>query len=359
MRTFFAAMTCAALGAFSAACSGAVSVAHASNAPSFAGKSITMIIPSTPGGGTDTTGRAIGAFLTEHLPGKPGLVIRNMPGANGMTALNFFVRQVEADGYTITMGSSSQADPVHYRIPQALYNPAEFEIIGGAGRGGTVLMINKAAMARLQDRNAPPVMMGSLMGVPRSGMLSTAWGIEFLGWNAKWVVGYPGTNDLMLALSRGEIDMTSTGNMFQIEKFLSSGKFQVLSQSGSLEGGAFVAREDFGGAPLFHEQMRGKIKDDIAAKGFAYWSSLTAIDKWLALPAKTPQAMVQVYREAFINAVKDPRFSEKGKTLSEDFEPMSHEDVKMLLVALNETPIEATNYINEMLRRQGLDPGGK
>jgi tripartite-type tricarboxylate transporter receptor subunit TctC len=327
--------------------------------PSFAGKSITMIIPSTPGGGTDTTGRAIGAFLADHLPGKPSLVIRNMPGANGMTALNFFVRQVEADGFTLTMGSSSQADPVHYRTPQAFYNPSDFEIIGGAGRGGTVLMINTDALARLRDPKAAPVVMGSLVGVPRSGMLSTAWGIEFLGWNAKWVVGYPGTNDLMLALSRGEIDMTSTGNMFQIAKFLSDGKFKVLSQSGALENGAFVAREDFGGAPLFHEQMKGKIRDEVAAKGFAYWSSLTAIDKWLALPAKTPKPVVEVYREAFKAATKDPRFAEKGKTLSEDFEPMSHEDVKMLLTSLSDTPLEATDYINKMLRKQGLDPGGK
>jgi len=342
-----------------AASLGAPMACLASSDPDFTGKNVTMIIPSAPGGGTDTTGRAIGAFLTDHLPGKPTLTIRNIPGANGMTALNYFVRQVEPDGYTITMGSSSQADPVHYRTSQAFYNPAEFEVIGGAGRGGTVLMINKAALARLHDRSAPPVVMGSLVGVPRSGMLSTAWGIEFLGWNAKWVVGYPGTNDLMLALSRGEIDMTSTGNMFQIEKFLASGSYQVLSQSGALENGNFVARDDFGDAPLFHEQMTGKINNEMAAKGFAYWSSLTAIDKWLALPAKTPKPMVDAYREAFINAVKDPRFAEKGKTLSEDFDPMSHEDVKMLLVSLDQTPMEATNYINDMLRRQGLNPGGK
>jgi hypothetical protein len=45
--------------------------------------------------------------------------------------------------------------------------------------------------------------------------------------------------------------------------------------------------------------------------------------------------------------------------LSEDFEPMSHEDVKMLLTSLSDTPLEATDYINKMLRKQGLDPGGK
>ena len=331
----------------------------AQDAPSFAGKNVTMIVPSAPGGGTDTTGRAIAGILVDHLPGKPGLVIRNVPGANGMTALNFFVRQVEADGLTITMGSSSQADPVHYRVPQAFYNPSRFEMIGGAGRGGTVLMINKDAVPRLLDPKAKPVVMGSLVGIPRSGMLSTAWGIEFLGWNATWVVGYKGTNDLMLALDRGEIDMTSTGNMFQIKKLISTGNFQVLSQSGSLENGKFVAREDFGDAPLFHEKLSGRINNELAAKAFIYWSNLTAIDKWLALPEKTPPRIVEAYREAFRKTANDPALVEKGKTLSEDFEPMSYEDVRSLINALDSTPPEAIEYINVMLKKQGLEPGGK
>ncbi len=54
MKTIAAAVLVASLGAPLAS--------FASGAPNFAGKSITMIIPSTPGGGTDTTGRAIGAF---------------------------------------------------------------------------------------------------------------------------------------------------------------------------------------------------------------------------------------------------------------------------------------------------------
>jgi tripartite-type tricarboxylate transporter receptor subunit TctC len=337
----------------------ATGAAVAQETPSFAGKTITMIVPSSPGGGTDTTGRAIAGILVEHLPGKPSLAIRNIPGANGMAALNHFVRLVEPDGLTLTMGSSSQADPVHYRVPQAFYDPSKFEIIGGAGRGGTVLMINKRSLPRLTDPKSKPVIMGSLVGIPRSGMLTTAWGIEFLGWNARWVVGYKGTNDLMLALDRGEVDMTSTGNMFLIKKFLATGNFAVLSQSGSLENGKFVAREDFGNAPLFHESMQGKIKDELAAKGFAYWSNLTAIDKWLALPEKTPAAIVHAYREAYRQTVKDPALLEKGRSLSEDFEPMSHTDVKALIDGLASTPPEAINFINTMLRRQGLDPSGK
>src|SRR4051812_2287413 len=53
----------------------------------FKGKSITMLIGSDPGGGTDASGRLVAPFLAKHLPGQPTVVVRNMPGADGMTAL--------------------------------------------------------------------------------------------------------------------------------------------------------------------------------------------------------------------------------------------------------------------------------
>jgi hypothetical protein len=56
-----------------------------------------------------------------------------MPGAEGMTALNFFVQQVKPDGLTLTMGSGSQAEPTHYRKPQSQFDPTTFVFIGGAG----------------------------------------------------------------------------------------------------------------------------------------------------------------------------------------------------------------------------------
>lgn len=322
---------------------------------SFAGKSITMIIPTSAGGGTDATGRFIASALAKYLPGKPAVIARNVPGANGITAMNYFVQQAPTDGFTISMGSSSQADPVHYRAPQAHFDPTLLTIIGGAGRGGTVLIISKDAEARLHDRNAAPVVMGSLVGVPRSGMLTTAWGIAFLGWNAKWVIGYRGTNDLVLALERGEIDMTSFGNIFQIKKLLATGRFKVLSQSGTLENGRFVPRDDFGDAPLFADQMTGKITDPLALKAFEYWSNLTAIDKWIALPSNSDARMVAAYRRAYQDASNDADFLEKGKKISEEFGAMSHSDVELILGALGSTPPEAIDYINTMLLRQGLE----
>lgn len=322
---------------------------------SFQGKTVTMIIGSAPGGGTDLSGRLIANFLAANLPGSPNVIVRNIPGAQGVIAMNFFVQQVAADGLTVIMGSTSQADPLLYRKPASQFDPTKFAIVGGAGRGGTVLLIRKGAEERLYDKNKPPVMMGSLGGVPRSGMQMTAWGIAFLNWNAKWVVGYPGTNELLLALERGEIEMASTGNLFHIQKLLGTSQFKILVQSGTLKNGQMVPRPEFGDSQPVVTLMRGKISDPLAQQAFDYWASITSLDKWIALPPNTPEPFVQAYREAFKKSFNDPAFAEAGKKISEEFEPMSHEDVGLLIQKLGSTSPDALAFISTMLRKQGLE----
>lgn len=328
--------------------------AIAADGASFQGKSITMIIGNAAGGGTDASGRLVAQHIARHLPGTPGVIVRNVPGADGLTALNYFVQQTKPDGLTITMGASINVDPLHYRAPQSHYDPTRFAFVGGVGRGGTILLIETAARRRLYDKKAAPVVMGALGGVPHSGMLMTMWGIEYLGWNAKWVLGYRGTNDLMIALDRGEVELTSTANMFQIANLMQGDRFEVLTQSGTLDNGKVVGRPDFGDAPIFSQEMEGKITDPLAQKAFAFWRAQASIDKWLALPPDTPPAIVETYRKAYRELAADPEFIEQGKRMSEDFVPMSYRDIEQLVKTLDGTPAEATEYTNVLLRKQGV-----
>ena len=336
------------------ACLIGMPAALAQGAPSFEGKTVTLIISSAPGGGTDTFARVVALFMEKYLPGSPNVVVRNLPGAGGITAMNYMVQQVAPDGLTFVTAGNTMADPLSYRKQQSHFNPGEFGIIGGAGRGGEVLLINKDAEKRLTDKSAAPVVMGSLGGIPRSGMQMTAWGIEFLGWNAKWVIGYRGTNELMLALERGEIDMTATGNIFHIDKMVGTGKFNILVQSGALRNNEIGPRPDFGDAPVMSKLLEGKIADPLAGKAFLYWSSIAVTDKWMALPPKTPQAMIEAYRAAYGKTMQDPDFIERGKKTSEDFVPMTSADVEHLIRQLSTLPPEATDYMTVVLRKQGL-----
>jgi hypothetical protein len=244
---------------------------------------------------------------------------------------------------------------LHYRKPQAGFDPTKFALIGGIGRGGTVTILNRDAEKRLFDRSLPPVTMGSLSGLPRSGMQMTAWGIHFLNWNARWVLGYPSTVELLTALERGEIDMTAEAGMHNIVKFARDPRFKLLVQSGALENGTQVARREFGETPLFARLMDGKLADETQAKAFAYWTSIATIDKWVALPPGTPTPILAMYRDAWGKVMRDPQFVELGKRQSDDFTPMSHEDEELMMNTLGATPQAALEFINEMFRKQGLD----
>ena len=65
--------------------------------------------------------------------------------------------------------------------------------------------------------------------------------------------------------------------------------------------------------------------------------------------------VLDAYRAAFARVMRDPEFVERGKAMSEDFEPMASADVQALVNTLGEAPSEAINYLGGMLRKQGLD----
>ena len=328
--------------------------ALAQEAVSFKDKTVTMIIGYAAGGGTDTVGRLVARFFAKHLPGSPSVVARNVPGADGTIALNYMMKQTKPDGLSVTTGSSTQIDPLNYRKPQVEYDPTLFPFVGGIGQKGTGLLIRADALARLSDAKAPPVIMGSVGALPRSGMQITAWGIDLLGWNARWVVGYPGTNELMIALERGEVDMTSVANTRRTQQLIASGKYRVFVQPGVMIDGKNVPVSEFAEAPVFSDLLQGKVTDPLAQKAFDYWRSINSIDKWIGLLPETPADIVAAYRTALQRAAVDAEFVEIRAKITEDTTPVAHQDIELLVKTIAATSTEAMDYVKVILRRQGV-----
>jgi hypothetical protein len=185
-------------------------------------------------------------------------------------------------------------------------------------------------------------------------MQPALWCIEYLGWNAKWVIGYRGTSELMLAFDRGEIELTSTGNMFEIQDRLRNGELKILNQSGALENGKLVARTEFGNVPLFTDQMNGKVTDPIAQKALDYWIALSNADKWVALAPNTADDVLEVYREAFRRLSTDKELLDLSSRISDGFTPIMAGDFEGLVHTLTDTPPEALDYMKGLMRKQGL-----
>jgi hypothetical protein len=176
------------------------------------------------------------------------------------------------------------------------------------------------------------------------------------------VIGYPGTSEIALALQRGEVDMSSTGNLFLIKELINAKKAFPLVQSGTLAAGKLIPRSEFPKVPIFTAMVQSKITDPVAKQAFAYWEGINALDKWMALPPKTPSAIVKAYRAAFVKAVKDKNFLAQGrKVISQDFEAILPDDQTTMIVKVASSPPEALAYIQNLKKKNGLpvDKGKK
>ena len=321
---------------------------------SLQGKTISLIISSSPGGGTDTTARLIGNTLIKHLPGAPAITFRNLPSGGGLQANNLFASRTAPDGLTLLGGSRTDISPNKVRVGQSKYDPTKYEFIGGDASLGTLLLIRKEALPRLTDPNAKPVVYGDIDGT-RSGLLASLWAKEFLGWNLRWVVGYSGTSAMLLALRGGELDLAANQNAFHLTPMLQSGEFVGVAQLGIFDdSGKQVPRSAYGGAPLLEDLVLPKLD----TRQRAIFNSMQAdftTNKWMALPPGTPAHIVASYRAAYGKAVKDPEFLARvTKEIGEDFAPLSGERMKAIVTALAATSDADLEYLAQLRKKYSL-----
>jgi tripartite-type tricarboxylate transporter receptor subunit TctC len=312
-----------------------------------------MILGQAAGGGADTSARLIAAFLGKYLPGSPTVVVVNMPGANGIVANNYLVHQVAADGLTFIAGSGSQVISAAEQNAAVKYDPAQFEFIGSVQNPGTVLIAAKTAIPRLTNRKADPVVMAQV-GVARPGALFTIWGKEFLNWNVRTVTGYKGSQEVHLAVIRGEAEMMDTGAINVLGPMVDEGKYAGVSQIGLFSNGKFVRRGAFKDVPLISEQLSGKL-DARAQSALNSWLNAAAIGKFYALPPKTPVQLVAAYRSAYTQMQQDPEFQEKARVaLDPDYEMMSAEDTRQLVAAVMATSDQDREFLAQLRDKHGL-----
>lgn len=320
---------------------------------SFAGKTVTMTIGNAAGGGTDLYGRLVGRHLMPQLPGQPGLIVVNQPGAGGVVALNSWSIRAPNDGLAVTIGAGSQSDPGALAQTKAKYNPKDFKFVGGRGGHSQALFVNKKAVHRLSDKSLPPVIIGTVAGTLRGGNFQALWGVAFLGWNVKWVQGYPDSAQIRQALDREEIDMMSVGSDSDINYVLATGRFHVVSQTGVMRSGQPIAREDLR-APIFASLVEGKIKDPLAQRAFDYWNNLRQIGSWLALPPNTPDPVVDAYVKAFNAMVQDKNYIGEIERLDAGAPTATSVDLRILMDKLADVSPEVLDFIQAEQKRQGL-----
>lgn len=331
--------------------------AGAQDEVTFPGRTVRMIVGSAAGGVTDLGARLVGRFIGKYLPQSPAVVVQNMPAANGIAAANYFYQQVPRDGSAFLAGSSSQVTPAVIRTnPAVRYDPSKLAFIGGIENAGTVLVARNSAAARLAGGSGEPVVMAQVGGA-RTAALAAVWGAEYLGWSLRWVTGYEGTPQVVLALIRGEADMMDTASLGVIDPLLARGGFTAVLQTGVFSNGRIERRDGFPDVPLLSELLDDRIAS--AARGaFMSWLRTVQIGKYYALPPSTPERYLAAYRTAFAAMEADPEFKQLARTaIDPDYIMMSGTDTRRLIGEVVDTPGEALELINRLLRKYGLPSG--
>jgi hypothetical protein len=331
--------------------------AHSAETVSFQGKTLTILIAGGPGGTSDLSGRLFLPYMAKYLPGNPTVIVQDMPGAHGLIALNNFTQRSKPDGTTTMVASDSEIDPINYRVPESHYDPTTFSMVGGINLGGSQMIIRNDALARLTTPGTDPVILGSVVGYPHVGMQIAAWGIRYLGWNARWVTGYSNNSDLPIALERGEIDVTSLADesFYQLTQLLDKSKYTLLYQTGTDAGKLPSVMPQLAGVPLFSKAMEGKISDPIAQQAYDYWQDLSYLFKWMALPPGTPKPIVDAYRTAFKKMVTDPNFAKQSQNITPGFSILPAKELTETIRSAGEVEPAALDLMTKMLREQGMN----
>lgn len=329
--------------------------AAAEEQPSFAGKTVTMTIGFGAGGSVDLYGRTLGQYLMQHLPGKPSLVVINQLGAGGVVALNGWVARAEPNGLAVTLVAESQADPDAMLRTQAKYDTRTLKYVGGETAYSQGLFVNKDALARLTDKSQKPVIMGLVGSTLRSGNYGVLWATDYLGWNVRWVRGYPSTAELRQALERGEIDMSTFGASRDINDLFATGNFKVVIQGGTVKGGKRAARAAFGDAPILADLVKGKITDPQAQKAFDYTENVSQVGIWLALPPATPANIVAAYVKAFNATLADPQYRADFAKIDPDSPVASQADIENLVGKLASVSPATLDYVQAEVKRENVD----
>lgn len=319
----------------------------------YKGKTITILVTSSPGGGTDTTARLVSRFLAKYLPGSPGTIVQNMPGGGGTVASNYFVRRSKANGLTLLQDSSSSLSSFVGGGKRIKYNPQKYENVGSIMRGGSILMVRKDAKARLTDPGAKKVVVGDPDGI-RTWVAMTVWGAKYLGWNNRWIFGYAGTGELVLALRQGEIDMWGTANAKLIRGLVKDGVVDTIATLAS------ERRRDFPDVPTFKELLGDKKPTGVSWQAYQVWAGPSDVDKFLVAPPGTPGHVMTLLREAWAKMIADPEFQKQATTFFGDaWITRDAAATKKIIKEVTTAPREVKDFLRTIKTEYGLPVGKK
>ncbi|MEA3026492.1 MAG: hypothetical protein QOF91_1777 [Alphaproteobacteria bacterium] len=308
----------------------------------YRGKQIRVIVGTAPGD-YDTWVRFVVRHMRQYMPGNPGFVVENMPGAGSLIAANHLYNKAAQDG--TVLGSLSRNIPnfAFTKKPNVFFDPLKYNWIGSPE------MTNRGCFARpdsgvkvVEDLYERELLVGtdgagtSLSEMPV--LLKNLLGMKF-----KTIDGYQGSNGVVLAMARNEVAgicQTVTAFAQSAQNMLDDGTVRLLFTTERER----VPRLK---VPTIFEFAKTEEQRDILA---FHASSLETGRPWLSPPGVPPDR-VNALRRAFDATMKDQAFLDEAKQRNLEVDPRTGEQIEAVLRSIASLPEDLTAKAGEMIRK--------
>ncbi|MEA2905824.1 MAG: hypothetical protein QOI12_3211 [Alphaproteobacteria bacterium] len=309
----------------------------------YRGKTITMAVGTSPGGDYDLRMRMVARHIGKHIPGTPTVVASNMPGAGQMLVANWLANVAPKDG--TVMVALSQNLAVHQATGAAgvKYDVREFNWIGNTTDTPNVTNSwHTTNIHTIQDVMQRELVVGAT-GVASGSYLYPYALNQLVGTKFKIVTGYPGGNDVNLAMERGEVGGRGSNSWASWKstrpQWLAEKKIVILVQVG------LKRNPELADVPTMQELA----KNDIDRQVLEFISADTAISRPLVTNAGVPRDRVEAVRRAFDATMKDPEFLAEAEKSKTDISPMTGEEAQKIAEATIAAPADVRARANALI----------
>jgi tripartite-type tricarboxylate transporter receptor subunit TctC len=307
----------------------------------YKGKTITVIVGTTPGALYDQWARIISAHIGKHIAGNPNIIVQNMPGAGHLIAANYVYNKSKPDGLTL-IGSivpSLYFDQLIGR-KEAQYDWGKFAWIGSPVEGESQMYMRADTPYKtIEDvRNAKEPPRCGAQGTSDSAYYLPKLFEEVIGTKFQLVQGYPGGPEIDLGVERGEIHCRA----FTIEAFMSREPYHTWRKKGFVRNIIQTGKKrdaKLPDTPTVWELMdRYKTPEDGRRLASIMLAAGALGRPMLAVPG-TPPDRVKILRAAFNQTMQDKEFLADLEKRKFELDPTRGEELeKIVKDALSQPP---------------------
>jgi tripartite-type tricarboxylate transporter receptor subunit TctC len=310
----------------------AASVRAQSAADFYKGKNIDLYIGYSVGGAYDLYARILARHMSKHIPGNPNVVPKNMEGAGSLRLANWLFNVAPKDGTAFgIIGRGTGFDPL-LGNKAAQFDATKFNWIGSANNEVSICVAwSTSGVTRFEDLLSRELIVG--------GTSTSADTDQFprivngvLGTKMKVVTGYPGGNEVGLAMERGEVQGRCGWSWSSVksthQKWLDEKKFSVLVQL------ALDKHPDLPDVPLVIDLAKTDEQRQILRLIFAR----QVIGRPFLAPPNLPQDRVDALRNAFMATMKDKDYLADTEKTQMEINPVPGDKVQALVKEIYSTP---------------------